>query len=67
MKFQGSKLVPAADGEAKISEFIYRNTTTASTGRIQFVTDRAACDSCSYILARLAQERPGITIVVIQK
>jgi RHS repeat-associated protein len=67
LKFQGSKLNPASDGEAKIAEFIYRNTTTDSIGSVQVVTDRASCDSCSYILARLAQERPGITIVVIQK
>jgi The BURPS668_1122 family of deaminases len=66
LEFEGSALQPAADGEAKMAEYIYRGTNASSTGTIRLVTDRPACDSCAYVLANLAKQRPGLKIEVVE-
>jgi hypothetical protein len=66
LEFEGSPLQPAADGEAKIAEYIFRNTDKSTKGTIRIVTDRPACDSCAYVLSNLARERPGLNIEVIE-
>jgi The BURPS668_1122 family of deaminases len=66
LKFKDSKLNPAADGEAKIAEYIYRNTNKDTRGTIRIVTDRPACDSCSRILTNLARERPNLNIEIVE-
>jgi hypothetical protein len=66
LKFNDSKLMPAADGEAKMAEYIFRNTSPDTKGNIHIVTDRPACSSCYHSLYNLAKQRPGLKIEVIE-